>query len=419
MIAYLQAVKGFDWDGSEPDFAKVNFGYGAIHFHEDDLDDTRWSTDFSITIPSTVRSGAYALEVKTQDSISDMITFFVRPNPASTNKVALVLSTFTYLAYANEYMWDQTRSSAIVVPDDINILELGRDYERMVKRSDLGLSVYDVHRDGSGWNAAISQYSTLITGCHPEYPSLQTLDTYTGFAKFGGKIIFLGGNGFYWVSETDPQQPYRLEVRKGRSRLPVYHTPSWREDAFSLWRASSPLNPGRLWRSRGRTPNYRFGIGFCTFGTGQEKPYVRNSQHNEDPAFSWGFKGVESGELTGVNGFGGGGSGDEIDRLHFELGSTSNKLLLASSQQHDDTFGLFNEEQMWPMVITLGSDCDRVRSDMTYYQTSGRGVVFSVGNINWYRNLAWDGYLNNVAKITDNVLREYLKRGKGDGEVRP
>src|ERR1700734_2051785 len=128
MIAYLQAVKGFDWDGSEPDFAKVNFGYGAIHFHEDDLDYTRWSTDFSITIPSPVRSGAYALEVKTQDSISDMITFFVRPNPASTNKVALVLSTFTYLAYANEYMWDQTRSSAIVVPDDINILELGRDY---------------------------------------------------------------------------------------------------------------------------------------------------------------------------------------------------------------------------------------------------------------------------------------------------
>jgi hypothetical protein len=56
---------------------------------------------------------------------------------------------------------------------------------------------------------------------------------------------------------------------------------------------------------------------------------------------------------------------------------------------------------------------------MTYYETSGGGAVFSVGSINWYSSLAWDGYQNNVANITDNVLREFLRRGKGGGEVRP
>jgi len=140
---------------------------------------------------------------------------------------------------------------------------------------------------------------------------------------------------------------------------------------------------------------------------------VKNSQHNNDPAFAWVFEGTEPGELIGVNGFGGGASGDEIDRLDFELGSPLDTVLLASSQQHDDTFGLFNEEQMWPMVNTLGSNCDRVRSDMTYYKTSGGGAVFSVGSINRYSSLAWDGYKNNVAKITDNVLREFLRRGRG------
>jgi hypothetical protein len=191
----------------------------------------------------------------------------------------------------------------------------------------LGLSVYDVHKDGSGctfstsrrpilnirpgyvhWtlnrprefsadllmigflerskipydiitdhclhikgNAATSQYSTLITGCHPEYPSLQTLDAYTDFAKSGGNIMFLGGNGFYWVSETDPQRLHRLEVRKGDQGCRSITLPPG-ERMHSLFGGQ-----GGLWRSRGRAPNYLFAIGSCAFGTGQGKPYVKNS----------------------------------------------------------------------------------------------------------------------------------------------
>lgn len=144
-----RAVKGYDWDGSQPDWTRATYGYGAIHFHEDDLDDAKWLTNFSITIPSTACSGAYAVEIKGHSGKRDMVTFFVRPNLKSTAQVALVLSTFTYLAYANERMFDQTRSSAMTTPDGVSIGKGNEYFENLDRRPDLGLSAYDVHIDGS------------------------------------------------------------------------------------------------------------------------------------------------------------------------------------------------------------------------------------------------------------------------------
>ena len=78
-----------------------------------------------------------------------MVTFFVRPIPKSTAKVALVLSTFTYLAYANELMFDQTKSSPMATPGGVSIGD-SHEYNRHLEaRPDLGLSAYGVHRDGS------------------------------------------------------------------------------------------------------------------------------------------------------------------------------------------------------------------------------------------------------------------------------
>ena len=463
--APTRAVKGHNWDGSEVDWTKNSQTYGAIHLHEDDLDDAGWDTDFQLTIPASCRSGAYAVEIKTSDQTRDMVTFFVRPNPSSTAQIALVLPTFTYMAYANEHMFDQTKASAMAVPDHLDIRSEDENFKKMKTRSDLGLSVYDVHRDGTGcvftsyrrpilnirpgymhWalhrprefsadllmigfleqlgipydvitdhclhlrgNAAVSQYSTLITGCHPEYCSLQMLDTYVGFAKSGGNIMYLGGNGFYWVTEADSDHPHRVEVRKGDQGCRSITIPPG-ERFHSTGGAH-----GGLWRSRGRAPNYLFGIGSCAFGTGKGKPYVQNVEQADNAIFTKVFAGIKPGELIGVEGFGGGASGDEIDRLDYELGSPSNTVLLATSQTHDDSFGLFNEEQMWPMVNTLGSNCDRVRSDMTYSETAGGGAVFAVGSINWYSSLGWDNYQNNVARVSENVLREFHRRGRGRG----
>lgn len=453
--APTRAVKGHNWDGSEPDWTKARYGYGAIHFHEDDLDDATWTTNFTVTVPAGARSGAYAIEVRTSSGAHDMITFFVRPNPASTARVALVLNTFTYLAYANERMFDETRSSAMTVPDGVSIGSGDAYYAHLSRRPDLGLSAYDVHRDGSPcvfssarrpilnvrpgyvhWalgrprefsadllmvgflersgiaydtitdhclharQAATAQYSVLITGCHPEYQSAQTLDAFSEFAKTGGSLMYLGGNGFYWVAEVDAARPHRLEVRKGDQGCRSVTTPAGER------MHSQTGSQGGLWRSRGRAPNYLFGVGACAFGTGKGKPYRLNPACAGDPAFARILDGIRPDEAIGTDGFGGGASGDEIDRADHELGTPADAVVLATSERHDDSFGLFNEDSMFPMVDTLGSSCDRVRSDMVFYETAGGGAVFAVGSINWYSSLAWNGYDNNVARLTGNVLRE-------------
>lgn len=249
----------------------------------------------------------------------------------------------------------------------------------------------------------------MITSCHPEYHSLQTLDAFSAFAKSGGNLMYLGGNGFYWVADAggDSIQPHRLEVRKGDQGCRSVTFPAGERIHCHTG------HQGGLWRSRGRAPNYLFGIGSCAFGTGKGVPYRINLQYANDNTYGWIFKGINPNEPIGENGFGGGASGDEIDRLDFDLGTPSNTVLLASSEQHDDSFGLFNEESMFPMINTLGSNCDRVRSDMTYYETAAGGGVFAVGSINWYSSLAWNKYTNNVAKLTDNVLRGFVQRGRG------
>ena len=461
-----RGVKGHDWDGTQPDWTKASYGYGAIHFHEDDLDDAKFSTDFSLTIPVTARSGAYAVEVMTDSGAKDMVVFFVRPNTKSTAKVALVLSTFTYLAYANERMFDVSRSSAMATSEGVSIAGDHEYYKGLDRRPDLGLSAYDVHKDGSpnafssskrpilnlrpgyihwalnrprefsadllmigflekcgipydtitdhdlhlGGKIAAAQYTTWITSCHPEYHSVQTLDAFADFARAGGNLMYLGGNGFYWVADLDATRPHRLEIRKGDQGC--------RSVTFPAGERMHAMTgeQGGLWRSRGRAPNYLFGVGSCAFGTGKGRPYKINKEQAMNPSFAWIFQGVDSNEPLGRDGFGGGASGDEIDRLDESLGTPNNAIMLATSERHDDSFGLFNEESMFPMVDTLGSTCDKVRSDMTYYETAGGGGVFSVGSINWYSSLTWDNYSNNVARVTENVIRGFLKRGRGPGQ---
>lgn len=483
--APTRAVKGYNWDGSEPDWTKARYGYGAIHFHDDDLDDAAWATDFSFEVPKDALSGAYAVVVQSIDhpkKISDHIIFFVRPaaldGPADSSgpKVAIVLSTFTYLAYANERMYDQNRASRISISGGIQA-EKDPLWRSMVRRSDLGCSVYDDHNDGSGcvfstakrpilnirpgyvnWAfsrprefsadqlmigfleeklgrggydvltdhdlhkygvTALERYRVVVTGSHPEYPTLEVLNAYTAFARNGGHLMYLGGNGFYWCSVVDHQRPHRLEVRKGDQGCRSTELPAG-ERIHSLNGAQ-----GGLWRSRGRTPQSLFGIGSCACGIGPGVPYrlVDHVTSSSSSAWTWLIDGLKSetsndergnaleGFLIGTEGFGGGASGDEMDRMDLRLGTPINTVLLASSTGHDDSFGVFNEEIMFPMINTVGTKCDKVRSDMVMYETCGGGSVFSVGSINWYGSLGWNKYENNVARITWNVLKEFMRRG--------
>lgn len=107
--APTRAVKGHDWDASQNDWTRASYGYGAIHFHDDDLDDAAWKTGFELSIPPELRSGCYGIYVDDGKS-HDIIPFFVRPDPNVLNPppVAIIMPTFTYTGkYIHEYTGDQ------------------------------------------------------------------------------------------------------------------------------------------------------------------------------------------------------------------------------------------------------------------------------------------------------------------------
>ena len=49
-----------------------------------------------------------------------------------------------------------------------------------------------------------------------------------------------------------------------------------------------------------------------------------------------------------------------------------------------------------------------MRADLVFFETPDGGAVFSTGSIAWAGALAHDGYDNNVARITTNVVRRFL-----------
>ncbi|OKL57211.1 hypothetical protein UA08_07367 [Talaromyces atroroseus] len=407
--APTRAVRGHDWDGSEPDWMKAKFGYGAIHFHDDDLDDAAWDTDFTIEIPPYARSGVYAVNVqstngKTSDTVSEDLWRMKRRKDVGLSLYDVHNddsgTTFSsakrpILNLKPGYiMWAMRRPRALSA-DTIMIGFLEREgiaYEVVTD--------HDLHERGV---RALSGFNTVLTGSHPEHPSLESYNAYIAYAKQGGNVMYMGSNGFYWVCATDiHSRPHRIEIRRGDQGVRTYVMPGG-EHILSL-----NGQQGGLWRSRGRATNVLFGIGFCGEGVALGVPFKRSEASLADASISWMFEGIEHDELIGMYRLGEGASSDEIDRFDIANGSPTCVKVLASSTGHPDDFGIAPEDVSFPIINTLGTQTDLIRSDMTYYVTDTGGGIFSVGSINWYNSLRWEDYQNNVAMLTRNVIKGFL-----------
>ena len=76
--------------------------YAAIHFHEDDLYDCAWDTDFSFTVPTNLRSGIYAAKLIDEQDNEEMIPFFVTAKQGKPqSRICVLIPSFTYTVYAN------------------------------------------------------------------------------------------------------------------------------------------------------------------------------------------------------------------------------------------------------------------------------------------------------------------------------
>ncbi|UHA73997.1 N,N-dimethylformamidase beta subunit family domain-containing protein [Paenibacillus sp. 481] len=445
-----RGVTSHNWTGEVTDHRYAPEQYAAVHFNDNDLVDAGWETDITWRLPADLASGVYALKLEAGDKI-DYIAFFVRPaKDGATAPVLFLAPTLNYMAYANEWLFKYAKDymgEDYVLPEQDVYLE---------EHPELGKSIYDLNSDGSGvqyssrlrpvmnmrphyrnWRTIrhfsadlyitgwleqrghshdvatdedlhhegidfLRPYKVIITGSHPEYwtrPMMKALEQYLAT---GGRVMYLGGNGFYWVTSVDPERPHLLEVRRGNAGTRSSDSPP------GELHLSTTGEPGGLWRHHGYVPQQLLGVGTTAIGGGMACSYKRMPDSFK-PEASFVFEGIGEDEAIGDFGFAAGGAaGDELDRYDLKLGTPRHTLWLASATGFDDNYQFVHEELLNTAPNQGGTQNPLVRADMTYFDIDGGGAVFSVGSMNWAGSLAWNGYDNNVVRVSDNVLKHLL-----------
>lgn len=457
----IRAMTGYNWSGKNDDWRVAPQEYGGIAFHEDSIVDCEWETTFSLVIPEGLKSGAYAARVRI-GNIEDHIPFFVRPTKA-TAKALYIFPTNSYLAYANEMIVHHIPVAQAIMSHPAVLTEQEAAYFQDPK---FGRSTYDKYADDEGvcytswlrpilnmrpkWRSSaigtvwqfprdlstiawlenrgydydvatdhdvmeegydlLSQYSVVMTGSHPEYWTEGGLDSLEKYVSTGGRLMYLGGNGFYWVVSYRDGQPNIMEVRKGEAGMRA-----WQALPGEYYHATS-AERGGLWRLRGRAPQKLTGVGFTTQGFDECHPYNRmpDSFHK---SVSWIFDGVE-GDVIGDFGLAlGGAAGLETERYDLLLGTPPHTKLLASSTNWSDNYPGVHEDILYNHPGLLGTENPAVRADMTYFTSANDGAVFSTGSIAWMSALPCFNFENNVSQIMSNVLDAFAKPGALPGRA--
>lgn len=446
-----RGVTGRNWDGSSDSFIETPQHYCALQFHEDDMVDAGWSYDLEFTLPPTLRSGIYAVRLSGGGEVEHYPLFVPAPRGEAA-PVLFLASTNTYLAYANDHLasldYSLVMAHEMVVPEDERLL---------FAEPSLGRSCYDTHSDGTpvryssrrrpilnvrpgypNWLTGayrnfpqdlyilewlergslpfhvatdedlhheglelLENYSVIVTGSHPEYWTRHGLGVLDRYLQSGGRLMYLGGNGFYWVTSHDPERPWIIEVRRDNSGTRCWDAP------YGERTHVGSLEQGGIWKTRGRGPHAMVGVGFASEGWSKGSGYKRLAASHEGPGAVF-FEGVSSNLIGDYGHVLGGAAGDEVDRYDVSLGSPVHAHVLASSTPLGNEYQLVIEEQTLTLPEQGGQQKpQKIRADMVYFTTGNGGAVFSVGSMTYCGALAWNGFDNDVACVTTNVLRAF------------
>lgn len=445
----MRAVTGSTWDGKEMCWRHASDAYRAVHFHDDDIYDFGWQTDFSFQVPANMSSGVYVMHIDV-DGKKDSMPFFVcAPRGKPTAKVCVIIPTFTYMVYGNHARPDYHPSW------QDKIEKWGGYPYNPANHREYGLSTYNHHSDGSGiahashlrplfnlrpgyltfgygedsglrhlqadshlinWFhtkgidydiitdnelhhegvSSIEKYSAVLTTTHPEYHTYETLDAIKKYTRNNGNFLYLGGNGFYWRVALHKENQGVVEVRRSEGGIRA-----WAAEPGEYYSAFDGLYGG-LWRRIGRPPQQLVGIGFTAQGNFIGSYYRRKCFDSE---YEWVFDRVE-GDVIGDFGLSGGGAaGFELDRVDAQLGTPSNVVVLASSEGHEADFVLVPEETLTHLTTLSGEpEKQLLRADMIYYTLPGGGSVFSVGSITFCGSLPHNNFDNSVSHLLENII---------------
>ncbi|WP_241665462.1 N,N-dimethylformamidase beta subunit family domain-containing protein [Teichococcus oryzae] len=449
-----RGVVGAAWTGNETCWRHAPAEYAAIHFHADNLSDCGWAPSFAFDVPEGMRSGAYAFHLTCEDG-EDWLPFYILPRRDGPHApVAFLASTFTYQAYANHARGnaDAAYKERVAAwgayphnPDDVPAFSHST-YNRHPDNSGISLSsrlrpiltmrpgfltfndakgsglrhypadshllawleargiefdvVTDEDLDDEG-EALLSPYRTVLTGSHPEYHTGRMLDALTAYRDHGGKLCYLGGNGFYWRIARDPARPHVIEIRRAEGGIRA-----WAAEAGEYYHQLDGALGG-LWRRNRRPPQALVGLGFSAQGL-FEGTFYRRLPASEDPRHAWIFEGVP--EIIGDYGLSGGGAaGFELDRADPRLGTPPGTVILARSEQPPASFVTVPEELLSHIATVTGESPEALkRAEIIIFDVPGGGSVFAVGSITFCGSL-WNGtaFDGPVSRMLENVVRRF------------
>ena len=463
--APTRALTGHNWDGHVFDWKQAPQQYGAIHFHDDDLDDARWQVDFEWQVPKNQKSATYAVKLTSAEGHEDYIPFFVTPWPGKpTAKIAVIMPTTSYMAYANEHLANNAGGAELLVYR-VPVMQQQNMY--LSEHREYGGSLYDTHTDGSGlclstrlrpilsmrpkYDHFLSQapwqypadlhlicwlemqgydydvltdedvtydglrllegYNVLITGSHPEHVVGSQLDALHNYKQRGGRLMYMGADGFYWVHSYHPAYEDRgrgvmTEMRRCESGIRT-----WRADPGEYYHQGSG-ELGGMWRYRGRYLHTVGGTGMSAEGFDISTYYSRTHE-SLDPRVAWAFDGIDFDEKLGNFGLvGGGAAGLELDIVDTMLGSPPHTLVVATSAgRHTEGYLLVMEDFGFNQQGLDGTQHPRVRSDIAFHETPNGGGVFAFSSIAFCGSLPWNDGDNNISRLVGNVLDRFMQDG--------
>lgn len=465
-----RSVTGHNWSARTDSYVEAPQEYNAVHFHDDDLEDANWDEDFRWTIPETLQSGIYAMAITGADGAQDSMPFFVRTHtgrPAA--RIAVLIPTLSYLAYSNSALnFDaMDRVTAASAPLRNNRIQL----RESAYIASVGLkSTYDVHTDGSGvchatllrpsltsmranhrtrtidaphqlsadlhlidWLEAqnfsydaitdhdlhregvalLKPYKAVLTGTHAEYWTREMLTGLEEYEQAGGRVVYLSGNGLYWVTALDPETNTVCEVRRTNGTRTWTTPPGEGRLAFTG-------EPGGLWALRGLPPQRFVGVGMAAQGFDRGAGYKR-TEASRNPRAAFIFDGIEQ-ELIGdvpALALNHGAAGFEVDRVDYSLGTPRHALVLATSLPLSDSYQGVIEDSTGTAPYQGGITNENVRADMVFYETPNNGAVFSVGSISFCSTLSYNNYDNTSSHLLANVIQAFSRDGALPGRPYP
>lgn len=357
-----------------------------------------WNTSYTLSVPANWTSGLYAARLR--DGVDEAwITFVVKDaNPGSGARLALVASTNTWDAYngwggGSFYNYSGTDVSNRSYRALVNVVSMERPRPSGNPFGDIGhtangemhlirwlddhqydysmLSDHDLHTNP----ALLSNYDAVILSTHSEYWSSEMYDHLVNYLDGGGNLLYLSGNGIYWKVSTSGGQ---TESHKDNSTH------------------AQTQERGGLWRDLGRPEAAVTGVRYTGLG------YPFSASFRIETANHWALEGtgLAVGDHVGKVGRNlfryidssgthdlpwGSASGWEVDYID-PAHSPANIELIARAYGHDE------------------NNAPAPGGDITYYDHSGGGGVFSAGSINFGGSLIIDDHLGTMVS---NVLRRF------------